>query len=183
MGKIKSINSEFVAKKSSEWRANSDKFKETNDCAVHTTSTLFGISYGKAKEALERAGRQHRSPACIYQIVGIGAVLGFNCIKIFPDQIIAQYPGRQSTLKNVTSHHPERFPEVWSMLGERVMLDYPDHVGPVIGGINIDHTIGRRRHAVMVYSFIRPGEPIGKFLKGILNENPNQLRAKANVVG
>lgn len=122
---------------------------ENNDCSVIALAAVTGKPYTTARAALAEQGRRPGRGVSIDQIHAALKSLGFRAERIDLQERIARYPGAHAALKNVTTHHPDRFPAVWA---EGTFLFYTRrHVAAVVDSVNHDWTRGRAQRVRAVY--------------------------------
>ena len=129
----------------SKLREASNLAGEHNDCAVVAIAAVANCSYEEAHGELEDLGRRKGKGTSNIAIDTALDNLGCKVTHHDPYTFIQQYPGRAKLLKNVTTHHPDRYNEFWSD-GKRYLFFTKQHVGAVIDGVNIDWTRGRAKH-------------------------------------
>lgn len=129
----------------------STEMGESRDCSVVSLAVACGVAYVEAHEAMEFHGRKAGRGASIASILAAVRTLGCDYKRVSIAETIAKYPsGHRDVLKNVTTHHPERFPGVWKD-GKRYLIFTTDHVLAVVDGLNHDWTKGRAKRAVSIY--------------------------------
>lgn len=124
---------------------------EANDCAVKAITLTCGVTYKVAREALKAQGRRDGKATYKSQLAAAVKALGHNATSVSVDNFIKKYPGRHVNLKGVTTHHPDRFHEVWED-GNSYLFFTTGHVLAVVNGVNHDHTRG---HAMRVKSILK----------------------------
>lgn len=123
--------------------------KETNDCTVIALSVVTGMDYMSAHKAMEDVGRQPGKGAW-----GIDKAIsnaGFKRIRVDVQSIIAKLPKpHRDVLKNLTTHHPRRFP---GCIDEnKVYLAHTArHVLGIKGGVVQDWTINSSKRIYALY--------------------------------
>lgn len=121
---------------------------EKNDCSVKAIAAVTGISYEEAIALAAKFGRKARhgmqTPAINEAIISIG----FKVTKVDPKTFISRY--NRKNIKNVSTFHPERFPEVWKD-GKTYLFYVKGHVAAIIDGVNHDWTEGKSKHAKHIY--------------------------------
>lgn len=125
-------------------------FNEDKDCAVVAVAAACGVSYAKAHATLKELGRKDKSStrtAIIHK--GVKA-LGKELKLVHAHSFISQYPAAHRVLKGVTSHHPDRFPDVWRN-GKTYLLYTHAHVVAVVNGMNCDWSRGRALRIKTIY--------------------------------
>ena len=68
--------------------------------------------------------------------------------------MIARYPGAHKALRNVTTHHPERFSDVWRD-GKTYLMYTRGHVLAIVNGVNHDWTRGRAKRCKALYEVVK----------------------------
>lgn len=135
--------------------AESRSMGETNDCAVKAVAIACDVSYAEAHEAMKALGRKNRNGTNFYNIT-TKAIEGFGfTLKswglVERDEVIKSYPGVHSGLKNITTHHPRRFPQVWSKFHGNLLFHTKGHILAVRDGIVCDWTVNHAKRVVGVY--------------------------------
>lgn len=133
-------------------RSASNAFDERNDCTVVASAIACGVTYAEAHKALEKFGRKKGKGVSIMKMVtAIKEELGFF-VKLVPaSEFISRYPkGHRDVLKHVTTHHPERFNDVWAD-GNTYIFFTTDHVAAVVNGVNHDWTKGRAKRVQAIF--------------------------------
>lgn len=153
MSKIKA-NSKVKTNEYMNLARDSSMMNETNDCSVKAVAAVTGCSYREAHAALAQAGRRNRHGVTTVTIHRAISALGFHCIALDTDEIIAQYPKAHRILKSVTTHHPERFNKVWSKLGN-VLMYSRCHVSASCNGRLHDWAKGRSLRVHSAYKVVR----------------------------
>lgn len=124
---------------------------EANDCAVKAIALTCGVTYKTAREVLKEQGRKDRKGTYRHQLAAAVKALGHNATSVSVDNFIKKYPGRHINLKHVTTHHPDRFHEVWEDGNSHLFFTH-GHVLAVVNGVNHDHTRG---HAMRVTTILK----------------------------
>lgn len=126
---------------------------ENNDCSVKALAAVTGTSYETARDALTQAGRKPGRGCTKSDIKGALDILGFRGETCNMGFFVAQYPGVHSGLKNVTTHHPERFNKVWAD-GNNYLFYTTGHVAGIVNGVNHDWTKGRAKRVTEIWVII-----------------------------
>lgn len=145
---------------SNEYRAMSqeaDKLNENNDCAVRAISIATDTPYKTVHELLERMGRIKRKGTRTQIIERAVKILGFRMEHVPASYFIDRYP--RKNIANVTTHHPDRFPQVWKD-GHTYLIYTPGHILCVKDGVNHDWTRGRAIRATGIFRITKPIEAI-----------------------
>lgn len=135
----------------------SARYNEHNDCAVVALAVACNVEYEEAHAALAKQGRRNRRGTFFHHTVAAVKTLGFELEPINPRDFIDRYPGQQKTLKNVTTHHPDRFPKVWAD-GNTYLIQTDRHILAVKDGVNCDWTRGRAMRAKAIHKVVPKGE-------------------------
>lgn len=117
-------------------RQEQDAVGDKNDCAVIAIHAATGVPVEVVRRKLSELGRKVGKGTFKYRILQAIAELGFNATKVDLKQLIKLYPAPHNNLKNVTSHHPRRFPKVFET-GNYIFFS-SDHVWNVKDGENHD---------------------------------------------
>lgn len=123
---------------------------ERNDCTVIALAATCKASYAAALAALADAGRKRGKgvPTCVMEVAA--RALGFQFTRVPLTDIISRYPAPHNGLRNVTTHHPDRFPRAWP---PGAFLLFPrGHVSAVVDGRTHDWARGR---ALRVHYILR----------------------------
>lgn len=132
-------------------REASEKRGERNDCSVVAVAAVCDVPYEVAHETLRKLGRTRGRGTSTFQILEACKALGFTTERINRRDKIEQYPGVHGrVLKNITTHHPDRFKAVWRD-GHKYLFLTSSHVAAVVNGVNVDWTRGRAKIVNFVY--------------------------------
>src|SRR6056297_2730383 len=110
--------------KTSEYEAmtrESDTLGERNDCVVKAFALAAGISYDEARSRAASHGRRKGEGMYDCEWRPMFAASGVELDSVKPADMIARYPAAHHILKHVTTHHPDRFQNVWDD-GERYLF-------------------------------------------------------------
>lgn len=125
-----------------ELNRRSDEIKEQNDCTVKAISIVCGISYDQARIECSKHGRRDRRGMSRLELYKLVERMGFKWERVLPNDFIARYPSPHcNVLKNVTTHHMDRFKNAW-VDGHTYMVHTRNHVLAVVNGTNHDWTRG-----------------------------------------
>jgi hypothetical protein len=124
------------------------------DCAVVAVSIATGRPYEECLNVMTKHGRRpgHGTPMAVTNAAM--NELGFELTKlswIKLMEIIKGYPGVHSNLKNVTSHHPRRFPGAFDHLGPVFMMRSNGHISTVKNGVNEDWSQNSALRVIEIY--------------------------------
>ena len=142
--------------------ADSEKASEKNDCAVIAVSLATGVSYAKAHAVLAKNGRENGKGVNFEKVTKKAlAELGYKAVKVNPETVINKYPGVHKTLKNITTHHPNRFPKAWGqMKGNFLARTRSGKIGQltaIVDGKNYDHTVRNAKRVISLYRVVKKG--------------------------
>ena len=88
--------------------------EEKNDCTIKALTIVTGKPYGECRTALMNHGKRRRQGCAVPVQKKALKELGFKTKSINPRFFIDQYPELyKRQMKNVTTHHPDRFPHVF----------------------------------------------------------------------
>lgn len=128
--------------------------KEQRDCSVIALAAVTGVSYNEAHLAMEKHGRKYRHGAWTMDLWRALEDLGFDWTAIELEYFISNYPKPHARLlQNVTTHHPDRFPEVWTD-GYTYLLHSTKHFSAVVDGVPHDFSRNRKRRVHSIYRII-----------------------------
>ena len=133
------------------WEMKSSVIAKTEqaDCTVIALAVMADISYSKAHQCMEAAGRTHGKPAWVSQMKRCLSSLGFTATKVHTFEMINQYPKAHQVLRTITTHHPDRFPKAWK--DGTYLLVCKGHVAAVKDGVLVDWTRGRKFTVRRIY--------------------------------
>lgn len=124
---------------------------DRNDCSVKAVALVCGVEYEVAQQALAAAGRNKCDGAYVHQIHNAIKQLGKSLTRVDVRHFINQYPAaHRKALKSVTTHHPERFNNVWKD-GKTYIAHCNNHCLAIIDGVNHDWSRGRAKRIVSIY--------------------------------
>ena len=147
MGRIRAIDTTDIYKKIS---TETKKADEGNDCSVKALALVTGQKYAVAQKALAKKGRKKGEGIESVHIVDAVKEAGFTVKEVGSSHFIEQYPGVHVNLKNVTTHHPDRFPRAWAD-GHTYLAFTAGHALAIIDGYNHDHTRGSAKRVIRIY--------------------------------
>jgi hypothetical protein len=119
-------------------------------CAVIAIAAITKLPPKKVQAALAKAGRKPRcgtSPAVQEKAL---EALGFKVTKLgmlYLRKLIKSYPGRASSLENVTTHHPRRLPSAWVGQPDMLLFNHT-HVCAYVDGQIVDWSIQHSKYIV-----------------------------------
>jgi len=134
-------------------QAETDKFDDTNDCVVKMIATCLEIPYEDARTICAEHGRNHGRGMFDHEWQPIFKEFGKRLEYVPARYFLDRYPGVHINMKNITTHQPERFAEVWAD-GCTYILKSKAHVTAIVDGVNHDWTVGRARRVTSVYRVI-----------------------------
>lgn len=138
-----------------EVRRESHERQEKNDCTVVAVALFTGVSYDVAHGALRNAGRFAHSGAYQSQVKQALLSLGVEVVDVNLRGIIQAYPGVHIEMKNVTTHQPRRFMDVWSGMPNLVMFS-KTHCAAYIDGKVHDWSVNNALR--VINSFVKADE-------------------------
>lgn len=142
--KVKTVTYASLAEKAKE-------VKDDKMCAVIALAAITGLDYELAHAALAFEGRDTGNSTHVIQIENALAKLGFEVKTRDRFDFIRSYHGfHAEVLKNVTTHHPERFPAVWKD-GKKYLFFTKNHVAAVVDGVNHDWTKGEAKRVQTIW--------------------------------
>lgn len=133
-----------------EWAQLSASSDERADCAVIAVAAACNRPYGEVKALMARLGRKANRGTNFHITEAAIRELGMKLTVVSPRKFIDRYPGNHRNHRNVTTHHPDRFPRVW-MDGKTYLLKTPSHILCIKNGRNLDWTRGRSFRAKTIY--------------------------------
>ena len=111
--------------------------RDMNDrgfCSPVSVAMLTGESFAKVKEMMEERGRRHRAATHQHIANAVLEELGFKRVKVNLQDVLASYPKPHcNVLKNVTTHHPRRFPQAFDP-SKKYLAHVRGHVLAIIDG-------------------------------------------------
>ena len=124
---------------------------ETNDCAVRAVTAATGETYEKVHAIMAQLGRKTRRGTSMEIIQTAVRLLGYAMISVTSHDFLSKYPSPHcNVLRNVTTHHPERFNRVWAD-GQTYLLRTARHILCVKNGRNVDWTKGSAKRVLCLY--------------------------------
>jgi hypothetical protein len=133
-----------------ELEAQSAAHGDKNDCTVKALAVLGEIPYATARGMMAELGRKKGKGASTYNVLRALGALGKKSKKVPAEHFIGRYPTAHRILKHVTSHHMDRFADVWQD-GQSYLCATNTHVFAVEDGVNHDWTRGRAFRVVDIY--------------------------------
>jgi len=126
---------------------------EKNDCAVKALAIAAGVSYEVAHATCAAFGRKERHGIRTSNVVPALESLGKKAVRVTQRSFIERYPASHQVLRSVTTHHPDRFHDVWAD-GKTYLVFTRGHVLAVVNGVNHDHTRGTARRATEIFEVV-----------------------------
>jgi hypothetical protein len=138
---------------------------DNNDCAVKAVAIATGTAYSEVFSLFEAEGRVKGKGVQQDVINAVLKALGYKSIAVNPAEYIATYGGVHSdVLKNVTTHHPARFPHAFR--DEQTYFFYSTgHVTCIVNGENHDWTKGRAKRAKEIHAIVPRSAKVSNYLK------------------
>lgn len=129
---------------------NLSQSRERRDCAVVAHAAAVGCSYAEAHARLKAAGRKDNQGTYQYTSHAAVKMAGKELVQIPQRQFIDRYPGVHKGLRNVTTHHMDRFPEVWAD-GRTYLVHVRGHILCVKNGKVLDWSRNKALRVVDIY--------------------------------
>lgn len=152
MGRIKNVGltEEYISK------CNTSKtVGEYNDCAVIAISVATGVDYLTVKTMLELEGRKPRKGTYLNLQIKVLVKLGFKLKRIHLADVIEKFPRPHcDVLKNVTTHHPRRFPGAFDD-SKTYFMRTASHVLTMKDGIVHDWSINKSLRLISLWEVVR----------------------------
>jgi hypothetical protein len=116
---------------------------EQGDCTVKAIAILCEVSYAEAHAACEKRGRKPNCGMSYDKWSQVFTDLGYELKPVNRREFMdTNYPGAYKRCKNITTHHPERFPAAWAD-GNKYLFWSTRHVTAVVDGVNHDWSVGK----------------------------------------
>lgn len=144
------IKRKQYTKEFSELASTSAEHREHNDCAVKAVAILTKKPYGEVLAAFDAVGRKRGRGVLNRLIHAVAEQLGLTLARVSVDDFISQYTGSHSVLKNITTHHPDRFPKVWKN-GKSYLALTKGHCLAIVNGTTHDWTHDRAIRINYIY--------------------------------
>lgn len=140
-----------------ELRKASEDAGDKNFCSVTALAAVTGRPVEQVRSVLEDLGRKPGKGAYTGTILRALEELGGEVLRrcIPPEEFINKYPQSHRVLKNVTTHHPARFPKAWQD-GRRYLIFTAGHVVGVVNGEVHDWSSNRALRATSIYEVYMP---------------------------
>lgn len=139
------------------FRKLADAEGETNDCVPRAVAAATGVPYKEVLAAFYAAGRKQGRGCSGYIMDKVVLALGFSMVRM--DLSYFNPPARAARGKHgITSHHPDRFPEMWRNEG-RLICWGRSHAWAVVDGKNYDWSRGRSIRCAMIYKIVKSDKP------------------------
>lgn len=132
-------------------RTHTSQHAESRDCSVIGVAAVCGISYAEAHALCAQQGRKPRRGMRLYDICRAVNAAGFTTNTVPTKEFVSRYPGSHKGLRNVTTHHPARFPHVWRD-GCTYLLFTKTHVAACVNGTVHDWALN---HALRVFKVVK----------------------------
>lgn len=135
-------------------RRGSLELAENRDCAVVAASVVTGVPYAEVHRIMAEEGREKGRGTFIQITERTLRRLGYKMKGVLPGDFIERYPGVHKNLRNVTSHHPRRFNEVWAD-GKTYLFQSSGHIWAVVNGQNHDWSVNRALRVLWIYEVVK----------------------------
>lgn len=133
-----------------ELDAQSDAYGDSNDCTVKALAIAGDTPYATARQMLADRGRKKGKGTNTLNVLSSLRELGKTTRVVGVSHFIDRYPKAHRILKNVTSHHMDRFNDVWAD-GHTYLCVTNSHMFVVVDGTNHDWTRGRVLRVLHIY--------------------------------
>lgn len=129
---------------------------EKNDCAVKAVAVVCNVAYDEAWTALNKLGRKTGKGTPREMTRKAIEDFGFKIELVDLESVKATYPKPHSGLKNITTHHHERFPEAWGTERKlnNTLLFSKGHVSAFKDGVLHDWSVGRKLHVWQMWHIV-----------------------------
>ncbi len=132
-----------------------DSKGDKNYCSAIALSLVTGADPEEVWKVLSDLGRVKRRGVPNNMILAALRKLGFFCAEVNPKSIIDTFPKPHCTaLKNLTTHHPRRFPGSFDP-GKKYLAFVPGHVLAIMDGKVHDHSVN---NSFRIYSLLEVHE-------------------------
>ena len=136
-----------------KYRALADAEGEDKDCVPRAVSAATGVPYADVLRLFADQGRKPKSATSIHMMTQVVMNLGYSIVCMNLSHF--NPPARAARGKHgITSHHPDRFPGMWSDQG-RLICWNRDHVWAVVDGLNVDWSRGRSLRISRIYKIVK----------------------------
>lgn len=133
-----------------ELQAQAQEYGDSNDCTVKALAIAGDIPYATARQMLADRGRQKGKGTNTRNVLSSLRELGKTTRLVRSSHFIDRYPKAHRILQHVTSHHMDRFNNVWAD-GHTYLCVTNSHVFTVVDGTNHDWTRGRVLRVLQIY--------------------------------
>ena len=138
----------------SELQAAASSVNENNDCAVKAVAIACNADYHTVRDMMARMGRKTGKGTPWEVIYSTIDQLGYKRVRVSEHDLISQYPkGHRDVLKSVTTHHPDRFHDVWAN-GKTYLMTTSRHILAIVNGVNHDWTRGSARRCLALWEVV-----------------------------
>lgn len=136
-------------------RQGKDEEKDAAACAVIAVCAVTGRAFNVINKLFEKHGRKKRQGTYGRITHAVMNELGYKLVYINPRKFLDSYPEvHKRALKNVTNHHPDRFPNVWKN-GKNYFFYNTQHVLAVVDGVVHDYTRATRKQVYKIEEVIK----------------------------
>jgi len=130
--------------------SHSARMTERSDCAVIAATALSEKPYAEVHAMFASLGRKSQTGTNWGVMAKAFTLLGLKLIHVEREHFLGRYPKAHRCLRNVTTHHPDRFKKVWAD-GNAYLFDTGRHVLAVKNGVNMDWTRGTATRVKRIY--------------------------------
>jgi len=131
----------------------SNALHESNDCAVVAATVATNEPYEKVHGLMAANGRRPRKGTAMAITEATLRALGFDMVCVPHHEFLSRYPGGNLN-RNITTHHPERYNNVWAD-GNTYLLRTAGHILAVVNGVNVDWTRGKALRVKVIYRVVK----------------------------
>lgn len=136
-------------------RRQADQLGDKMCCAVIAVAAVTGASFELTQQAFIRNGRKPGKRTKNEITQKVLQEFGYAVEEVNREVFFARYPTPHNrALKNITTHHPERFNAAWKD-GETYLLWSDGHISAVIDGALVDHAVGHKRRVVYIGKVVK----------------------------
>ena len=133
---------------------------ERNDCSVRAIAAASGQSYDYVHGLFAAAGRKTGKGTRTSITNCVVAQLGLKLEDVPSQHFLDRYPpAHRKALRNVTTHHADRFPAAWAD-GHTYVLFTTGHMLAVVNGVNHDWTRGNALRVKRICRVVRWGRKL-----------------------
>ena len=130
------------------------ELNERNDCAVKAVAIATGSEYETVHKLMTEFGRKQRRGTHDFVTTKTLTALGFKIVRVDIQSIIEAFPRPHcDVLKNLTTHHPRRFPGCVDP-NKSYLAWVNGHILAIKGGVVHDWTVNRSLRIISLYEVV-----------------------------